>query len=858
MKRKVVRVVFLSVAGIIISLTLVGFIFQDKIINLALQNFRKDIRSRITIGDAQFSLIKDFPYASIRLYDVSILSTKDIKRTEFLRYVQPDTLLKAKSLNLKLNILNLISDKIAIRQITAQSAELKLLIDKEGNNNFAIIKKTPSGTAKVTLNINSIRLENSTLQLFDLSKQLAVINTIEYLKTDGNFNLERFKTKTKAKILVNQLAIGSINYIHNKPFELNGNIKSTSYKSFDFNDFDLIYKNNKIKIDGGFSLNKATYLNISAVGLDLALKDMNDLIPKVNKTLEKINLEGKASLSAKAEGYWTKKQKPFLYGNFDVRGGKSEILNNNSIASVNLLGEFSNGKGNISNAFIRVKSYKITSNFGDFEGKFTLTNFNRPLISLSSNFNLFLEKLNKAYHIDSTNTLDGALIGNITADGNVNFDSLSPLKLIRLVNNGSFKLSEMKIPCKEGFYYIQNGEITFNPNIAKAQLRFKSKNINGNVKAIVNNFYDGVMDSKPLSVSLEGNMENIDFDKILISLYQPKHASSTAQRDINLVNINLDISSKNASIRNIPIANLRARIDKLGSVIDILNLNGEAFEGKINISGKLEQLSTKTISSSLLLNIENVNINNLFYSFNNFDQKTITSSNIKGNANGEIAFKGQFASTGKLLPSTVECVADISITNGELIKFEPAYKLSRFIDLSELENIKFSSLKNRITIKNSVITIPAMYVGSSAINLGIIGNHNFNGDYSYRIRLALKDFLFNKARKGLKKQINQSEFENNMLLYFRVEGNANTSKISYDWNGKNWDLPPTPSASSPSLNQNTPEKSKENLSSKKKFGVEWEGDTVTQKKVITDINKEKKNKAEKKQKEETFKVVWEE
>lgn len=49
---------------------------------------------------------------------------------------------------------------------------------------------------------------------------------------------------------------------------------------------------------------------------------------------------------------------------------------------------------------------------------------------------------------------------------------------------------------------------------------------------------------------------------------------------------------------------------------------------------------------------------------------------------------------------------DMTIENGELNNVESMKSLSRFIELKDLENVKFATLKNQFEIKNQVITIP--------------------------------------------------------------------------------------------------------------------------------------------------------
>lgn len=861
MKRRAIKIVFFSIIGVAFALTLVGFIFQDRIISAAMDNIRKNIRSRITIGDASFSLIKDFPYASIRLYDVCILSTKDITHKNFRRITDPDTLLKAGRLNIKLNVIDLINDKITIKQLGIDEGELNLLIDKKGNCNYQIIKKTGEQSKhEVLLKINSIKLKNTKFRFIDLSKQIALINTFAYLKSDGNFSLEKFSVKTEVDVMVNQLAFGKNNYVSNRRFEFNGKIKSNLFKSFNFKDFTITYKNNKVNIEGGFSTGTRFFVDLSARGTDLNLKEINELIPKISKNLEKVNFEGKVNISTKAKGFWTTKEYPFLYGDFDVRGGKSELLTDNSIASVNMVGSFSNGKGVIDNAFVRFDSFKINTNFGNFEGKFTLTNFNKPLVSLSSNFDLFISQLNDAYHIDSTQTLDGTIIGNIAANGIVDFDSLSPLKLLRMVSNGNFKLSEISFPLNGNRYNILKGEISFIPTATKADINFISNTINGNISATITNLYDGLMLQKPFTADIAANTKSINFDNLLLLNFSK--SKSTKQKELNLANLKLNVSSKSAILRGVQMNNLQAVIEKNGSTITFSQLKANAFGGKVDMVGKVEPKLHKNIGADLYAQVDSISIESLFTSFGNFGQKTITSKNIRGMASGDVAFRGEYTPNGKIDLQSVDCVANISINNGQLIKFDPAYKLSKFIDLKELEYIQFANLKNQISIKNSVITIPAMYIGSSAINLGIAGTHGFNGEYSYRAKLALKDILFKKARTKLKKQVSQEEFENNMLLYFKIEGNNKTSKVSYDWGGKSWDIP---DKEAPVI----PEKatSKTSAPATKAFKVQWDGEDVPVQKKASSTNiqakpapakTEKKEQPKEEVKKPKFKVDWQE
>jgi hypothetical protein len=131
-------------------------------------------------------------------------------------------------------------------------------------------------------------------------------------------------------------------------------------------------------------------------------------------------------------------------------------------------------------------------------------------------------------------------------------------------------------------------------------------------------------------------------------------------------------------------------------------------------------------------------------------------------------------------------VADskVEIRNGELIGFEPMLGLSRFIDVSELQHIRFSTLKNEIFIRNQVITIPQMDINSSAFNISGSGTHRFDGHFDYRMRVLLSDVLYGRARRAKPENQEFGIVEDDGLgrtsLYLLVSGTSDNYRVSYD------------------------------------------------------------------------------
>ncbi len=136
------------------------------------------------------------------------------------------------------------------------------------------------------------------------------------------------------------------------------------------------------------------------------------------------------------------------------------------------------------------------------------------------------------------------------------------------------------------------------------------------------------------------------------------------------------------------------------------------------------------------------------------------------------------------MKETLEAVSNFTIINGELTNYKPLYSLSKFIELSELENIKFSQFQNTIEINNSTLYIPKMEIQSNAINLKMSGEHAFNNKYLYRMNLLLSELLGKKARENKKENAEfgfiEDDGKGKTSLFLIIEGEGDDMKIRYD------------------------------------------------------------------------------
>lgn len=147
-------------------------------------------------------------------------------------------------------------------------------------------------------------------------------------------------------------------------------------------------------------------------------------------------------------------------------------------------------------------------------------------------------------------------------------------------------------------------------------------------------------------------------------------------------------------------------------------------------------------------------------------------------------FNSEWSDQIKIYKNTVSSDCDIVIKDGELNDFEPMMALSRFIDIDELKNIKFSTIENKITIKDERIIIPQMDISSSVLDVTASGEHHFDHSYNYHFRLLLSDLLSSKMKRSKRKRIENNDYEEDqdgrMIVYLLLTGDQDDFKVRYD------------------------------------------------------------------------------
>jgi hypothetical protein len=158
--------------------------------------------------------------------------------------------------------------------------------------------------------------------------------------------------------------------------------------------------------------------------------------------------------------------------------------------------------------------------------------------------------------------------------------------------------------------------------------------------------------------------------------------------------------------------------------------------------------------------------------------------NISGVASASIDFAGTWSNQLQVDESSIKCESNLVIEKGELNNFSPLNSLSKFVELSELQKIKFSTLNSSIYIRDKKINISKTSINNSVLNINFWGSQSFSYDIDYHIQLLIDDYL-RKKRKNNDNEFGPVENDpsNRRSAFILMTGNLDNPIIKYDKSG---------------------------------------------------------------------------
>lgn len=770
----VIAIILFAIVGIL------GYLYfnQTAIKNYALNEINKQLITKLDVKEINLSVFEQFPMVSVELHDVFIIDPLNKKQK----------LLATKSIFIGFNLKDVLQKKYNIKQLTFNRGSLKLEIAKNGKTNFKILK-TNQESGNFFLRLDKVILKEFTILYNDNQNKQYFDALINNLSLNGNLSNSEENLNCKGNLVINKYQAHEIVVIKEKPcnvdLSMNLNHHTNEY-SFKKGDLELAKLNLFVTGNIKNNANDLVY-DLKINSTETKIEDIISIIPANIKIPENISSSGTVYFNGFIQGKSNKTTNPNININFGIDGGKIEISNSLQLSNIHLDGEISNGKKqSFQTGLIHLKNLEFTIDKDKVKGDLTLSNFAHPYLNTNLIGQIETNNLIKLINNPIIENGNGRINFQIAFNGYI--QNLTTKNWLKNDAKGSFNMNLDNLKIKgttnpieklNADLMIANKDIQVNyieTQLNKTHLKLKGKILNGLPYLLSND------EKIKLMLTVTSNSINIA-DLILAPVKSDTKSQSVIKLPKNIAFESKIVMDK-LIYENHLANNVIANIHWNESTVRISDFSCETLNGKINLDAQIDNADDGRFLITTNGKLNTIDITNLFKTNNNFGQNEITYNHLKGLVSGDFNIIGVW--NDKLICdlNKLYVLSKLTVTNGELINYEPLSALSRFVNVNDLKDLKFANLSNTIEIKNKTIHIPQFDVKNNALNITLSGTHTFENFIDYKLKLKLSELLKNKRRnsKTQSNEFNEEEPTNDKgaNLYLSMKGPANNFKITYD------------------------------------------------------------------------------
>jgi hypothetical protein len=791
---KILTAVTILVISILMGLVISSIIMQDKVAGMILKSLNREISTKFEFESVRLSFIRQFPNASLVLSKVVVHSSPGFDSPSF-GDNNTDTLLVARSVVAEFNIKGIIKGIYNIQQVTIKDGKINLYTDSKGEVSYRISGAARGGEKSAggfTLSLERVDISNLEACYHDLFRKITSRAVIENARVKTKISGEKIDLDARGTIMSDLLKID--NFTISKRVEVRLDLNLTgSEKYMIFNKSSLEIDNNRLFISG--LIGRDNTIDLSFNGNKLDLSGIWSFLGGDYKYLEKVT-KYKPMGSATVEGKIKRPGGPAVNPRVDIglilsdgRLGHPESglgVNDLSFRAV-----YSNGPLAIpATSSLKVTDIEASLGSGNFSGSLLLAGFDSLKGDLKLKGRLVARELKEFLDLDKITSAEGSFDFDIEAGGYIgNREKFSPGDISRFKTVLNLDLQSFGISIRDNPYRLDDatGKIAIVDSVTSANLKFRFNDRNFYVNGKFINLVERLSRTRS-ALSALADIECDDFD---VSLFSNTHASSgkSAKRNKsyslpgNLL-LDLNIKAGTFSFGSFKARDVTGKLSYKPGVLNFKTMKFNSLNGFISGNGFIIQDNTGSFISRGNLNLEKIDIRNTFLAFNNFRQDFIKAENLEGKLTGTLSFNLPLDSMLSPNMKALSAGGKYLITEGALINFEPVRALSKYIELEELENIRFDKLENDLFIRNNSIEIPQMEIKSSAADLSIQGIHGFDNDYEYHVKIFLSLIL---SRRMKKPKSNSTEFGvisddglGRTSLLLKIVNNGDKAKVSYD------------------------------------------------------------------------------
>jgi AsmA-like C-terminal region len=774
--KKVIIYLSLTIAVVLIGLTLSVYFYKDRIIQQFIREANKNLNTPVKVGKVDISAWNDFPNLAIVFSDVYI---EDSHPGEY-------PLFTATTVSFYLNPIEAWRGDYSVRGLQITGSETNLKIDPTGLENFIIVKPQPEkNEGSISFDLKNVRLKGTKVSFHDQQTHLHHIFSSEKLIASISLKDDLYDILAKGDVTTNQIGIGNSLFLKDKLFDAEARLEYDDVrKNLLIKPSLLTINKSSFDVKGNYNFKQKNLIDLDAAGKKTDFQTLLSLMPQnVVKDLIKYQSAGNVYFNVSLKGEIGEHHSPFVSLSFGCKNARFYHPDYQSkIEHANLEGSFASpSMTDLSHAQLFLRKINGELNGKAFDANFSIKEFNDPVVALDFKGNLDAGSILNFYPIPGVKKLSGEIKADVSFDGKISLlKRRSTAQRVR--TRGLIDMRDLQLTIgKEAVNFKNlNGTLQFNNNDlalsdVRGQLERSDFQLNGFFKNVITFL---LFEDQPIGIETDLTSNLIDLDQ----LFELGFGAGSSQ-EINFhispdLHLNFNCNVKVLKYKRFLARDLKGDLLVKNQMAVSRNITLRTMGGDLSVNGIVDSKNSHAIDVVSSFKLNGIHVDSIFYIFHDFDQTFIESKHLKGQTTADVSLEMTLNEKLNLYPETL--IADIGavIKNGELNHFEPMQALKKYLDDEGLSQLRFADLKNDIHIENKTILIPQMEVRSNVTTISLSGTHTFDQHIDYRVVAP----LHNKKKIDSDEAFGAIEQDNagRTKVFLKIVGTTSKYTVSYD------------------------------------------------------------------------------
>lgn len=791
--KRAVLTALAAVAVLLLASIVLAFCFEDKVADAVLTRVYHIVDTEVHHDKVSLNLWRKFPNATVEVHNLTVEAQgKD------------SNLARIRRVYLQFNLLDIIRGNYRLKKAEIQHVDLNLHAYADTTHSWDIF--TPEEDTSETdfsLQLSAVQLSHVHVRYRDDISRLQCLAEVKRLGMKGDFTQEKFTVNYSTQLLLRTLDVDTTFHWKDAQIKSGGNVdvnlKDNRYR---FKQCALSLNKEEVQLDGSLHLqsdsNWQYVLRAEAGSLSVAGL-LAELPEALRNAAEGYRIGGLLQLKLSADG--SLGENPTLHLKADAAVRNAEVWQQENQAGLQQAAFAAHVEAAtpdlLSSMKISVKDFRAELPSGNAQARLQLENLSAPHVRVDLQSELRLQDLKAFLPRLSAYRMGGNAVVNL------HFENTFPGGFA--MDAESFRQAKLSgnLQLKDGVFQIDTTTLRMEDFFAQLNFsdqmvtitRFDGK-IQGNecrLSAKINPIFDFLFsEDKPLNVSATLTSPYVNVDAFMPASSTSSSSSAAAESSSTFmlpdrVQAEVKIAAERLKYDRLEAARLKGMLRLKDKCLSIQDFSMETLGGKARLQGEAKPVQDGNFQLKADAHTDRVDIQRLFYVMHDFGQEpsanSLTHKNIRGNATSDIRFAATLNSKHGLLSETIDCDADLTVSNGRLIDYKVLEALSSFVSIEDLKDIRFETLKNKISIRHSVIQIPEMEIKNSLVNLNVSGSQHFEGDLHYNIRMHVNELLARKRRNKVRSDefgTVEEDASKGMYLYLLVAGT--TDNPEFKWN----------------------------------------------------------------------------